>query len=69
MKNIKILGAERRYGVSAVEFERQLAKLGWIIDGQLCGEAVREGYLTKDKEITARGDGFLYGILILWSQR
>ena len=65
MKNIKMAETAARYGMTAAAFERLLGELGWMVDGQILPAAYSQGYLTKEREVTPRGDGFLYGIK-LW---
>ena len=54
-----------RYGMTAIALEGLLFELGWMIDGQVQETAVRDGFLTREREITPRGDGFIFGIK-LW---
>lgn len=47
-----------RYGMTPAAFERLLAEIGWLKDGELSGSAA---VYVRDGEITARGLGFLDG--------
>ena len=63
MRNIKITETAARYGLSARAFELLLVEKGWLLDGQVAEIAVLKGYLTKERELGPRGQGFLDGYL------
>lgn len=58
MKNLSLVGAERRYRMSPRAFEKFLEELGWLKEGQICAEAVEKGYVTAAREITPMGRGY-----------
>jgi len=47
-----------RYGMTPAAFERLLAEVGWLKDGELSGAAA---VYVRGGEVTARGLGFLDG--------
>ena len=63
MKNLSLTETAVRYGMQEASLGRLLAKIGWVLDGQVSETAVLNGYLTKDKEVDPLGIGFLDGYL------
>ena len=57
--NIKMAEIAARYGMTAMSAERLMVKIGWIVDGCLSKTPIQRGYVTPDREVTPRGQGYL----------
>jgi hypothetical protein len=57
--NIKLAEIAARYGMTQMAVERLLVKIGWMVDGCLCKAPIQRGYVTPDREVTPRGQGYL----------
>lgn len=60
MENLKLTETATRYGMTAASFERLLSKVGWVHEGQVAEIAVLRGFITKNREITILGQGYLF---------
>lgn len=60
MKNLKLTETAARYGMTACAIEKLLSKVGWMHEGQVAEIAVLRGFMTKNREITILGQGYLF---------
>jgi len=61
MTNINLTKARKDLQMSAGRFEKVLSQIGWLKNGE--AQPAAQHYLTEQRELTPRGQGFLHGYL------